>query len=80
MLSCKEIVSGASDYKDKNLSWRGALGYRMHLLMCHHCRKFFRQFVSAIGVASTVATTFASDSQVEEVVGAVVETVAASET
>jgi len=80
MLSCRDVVTGASDYKDKNLPWHGALSYRFHLLMCHHCRKFFRQFVSAIGVASTIAAAPPSGPEIETVVETVAEIVAELET
>ncbi len=41
MLSCKELVKIVSS--DEHLSPRYKLEIRLHLLMCHHCRKYTKQ-------------------------------------
>jgi predicted anti-sigma-YlaC factor YlaD len=43
MLSCKQLVERSSDYLDARLSLRERLGVRVHLAMCHNCRRFIRQ-------------------------------------
>ena len=42
MLKCRDIGHQASDYTDGSLTWRQFIGYRLHLLMCGHCRTFVR--------------------------------------
>jgi predicted anti-sigma-YlaC factor YlaD len=43
MLSCKELVERSSDYLDARLPLRERLAVRIHLAMCHNCRRFIRQ-------------------------------------
>lgn len=45
MLNCREVAERASEYIDRELSWRGYLAIRMHLLMCRVCREYVRQLV-----------------------------------
>lgn len=40
MLKCSEIALLGSDYVDKNLDWKQALAFRLHLLICNNCRRF----------------------------------------
>jgi anti-sigma factor RsiW len=43
MLTCKEQVARSSDYLDGQLSFRGRLMMRHHLMFCRNCRRFIRQ-------------------------------------
>ncbi|WP_210395408.1 zf-HC2 domain-containing protein [Motiliproteus sediminis] len=44
MLSCKQITEKSSAYVDGELSLGQRLQYRLHLMMCHHCRTFINNF------------------------------------
>lgn len=55
MLSCREVVEQASEYLDQEMSWRRRLQYRVHLLMCHHCRRFTRQFAAGVTMLSRLS-------------------------
>jgi anti-sigma factor ChrR (cupin superfamily) len=55
VLSCKSLVHQASDFTDKNLSWRQALSIKVHLLMCVHCRRFMKHFKTTIKVGADIA-------------------------
>ncbi len=44
MLKCKDVVSKATDYVDKELSWSQSMNMALHLLMCGHCRRFIKYF------------------------------------
>ena len=44
MLKCREITQRSSLYIDRELTFWPALQYRMHLAMCHRCRRFVRNF------------------------------------
>lgn len=48
MLKCRQITEQASHYIDGELSLWGRLQYRVHLLMCHHCRTFIYNFRTGI--------------------------------
>ncbi len=54
MLNCKQAATLASDYLDKNttaeLNWK----IRLHLIMCSHCRRFYRQLKITNKVARSV--------------------------
>lgn len=43
MLSCREVVKDADHLLDGGLGWRQRLAIRVHLLICHHCRRYVRQ-------------------------------------
>lgn len=44
MLSCKQVASQAGDITRHRLpTWRQRLGVWLHLLVCHHCRRYLRQ-------------------------------------
>jgi predicted anti-sigma-YlaC factor YlaD len=65
MLNCKQVATLASDYLDKNtntgLNWK----IRMHLLMCSHCRRFYRQLKITNTVTRSVLSE-PSDDNVDE--------------
>lgn len=44
MLKCKDIHALSSDYVDRQLPWPRHLAFHVHLAICHHCRRFMRQF------------------------------------
>lgn len=48
MLKCREIEQLASDYLDKDLSFRQRMAFKMHLFMCHNCRNYLRQLKTTI--------------------------------
>jgi len=48
MLKCHQITEQASRYIDGELTCSGRLQYRVHLLMCHHCRTFIHNFRAGI--------------------------------
>jgi len=48
MLTCKEITEQASDYCDKELSSFKRMSFKLHLLMCHHCRRYMKQVALVI--------------------------------
>ncbi|MBI1731508.1 MAG: zf-HC2 domain-containing protein [Gammaproteobacteria bacterium] len=50
MLSCKETSAWANDLIDGVLPWRRRIGLRLHLFLCEHCRRYYRQ-LSAVAVA-----------------------------
>jgi anti-sigma factor ChrR (cupin superfamily) len=43
MLSCREVVENVDALLDGDLSWRKRMAVRMHLLLCHRCRRYERQ-------------------------------------
>ena len=48
MLSCKELTEQAGDYLDKQLPLSKKLQLKMHLLLCHHCRRYLKQLRTTI--------------------------------
>jgi predicted anti-sigma-YlaC factor YlaD len=65
MLNCKQVATLASDYLDRNtdtgLNWK----IRMHLMMCSHCRRFYRQLkITKIVTRSVLSES--SDDNVDE--------------
>lgn len=67
MLSCKEITEKSSAYVDGDLSLRERLQYRLHLMMCHHCRTFVHNFKAGVAMLRRVRQASTHDEQVEKV-------------
>ena len=44
MDSCQEVAEQASQYLDGQLTPGQRIKMRIHLMMCHQCRKFMGQF------------------------------------
>jgi predicted anti-sigma-YlaC factor YlaD len=51
MITCQEITENASAYLDSPNNVNRPLALRFHLLMCHRCRRFFKQFKIAVDVS-----------------------------
>jgi cytidine deaminase len=68
MLKCRDVVHQASDFVDKNLPWHRALGIRMHVMICAHCRRFMRHFNTTIKVARAVDKQEATETEVNDVI------------
>lgn len=43
MLKCSDIQSMGDSHVDGSLPWRARLSFRLHTLMCVHCRRYIRQ-------------------------------------
>ena len=48
MISCRDVAHRASDYIDRELSWREWLDVRLHLLMCGACRLYVTQLAATV--------------------------------
>mgnify|MGYP000891849126 CR=1 FL=1 len=67
MLKCHQIVDQSSDYLEHDMSFRQRLQFRMHLLMCHNCRRFIRQFKAAIQMTKSLSKATVSQAQLDVV-------------
>lgn len=43
MLKCREVPQEIEGMHDGQLGWRRQIALRLHLLICHHCRRYVRQ-------------------------------------
>lgn len=48
MLKCHDINAMASDYLNKDLSFRQRMAFKTHLFLCHNCRHYVRQLKTTI--------------------------------
>jgi anti-sigma factor RsiW len=51
VLTCREVTERASEYLDDNLPFGRRLAFRLHLMMCRHCRRYVDQLARTIVVA-----------------------------
>lgn len=66
MLSCKDFNERSTSWLDGDLGWRERMSMRMHWLMCHHCRRWWRQLRALVtGVRNMHGE--ADDHEVEQV-------------
>ena len=50
MPSCREVTNRTSDLIDGELDLASRLKVRLHLLACHHCRRFVKQMCATVGL------------------------------
>ncbi len=50
MLNCKDVTKHACDYLEQHLPLHKRLQMKLHLIMCHHCRRYLRQMATTIGI------------------------------
>jgi anti-sigma factor RsiW len=43
MLKCRDLTERASELLDGRATWPERLAVRVHLMMCRHCTRYFRQ-------------------------------------
>lgn len=73
MLKCKDIPEHASDYVERTLDRRTRAMFRLHLLLCRHCRRFVRQFRTLLGAFGRKRPPALSEERVERIVKALGE-------
>lgn len=66
MLTCQQVTESASTYLDEPRSLSRRLAFRLHLLVCHRCRRFIRQLNIAVGASQTLNTPITPDDDAVE--------------
>ncbi|MGB2246335.1 MAG: zf-HC2 domain-containing protein [Alcanivorax sediminis] len=68
MLKCKDVTEKADALVDGTpLSWRERTALRVHLLMCHHCRRYVRQLRALVSSLRIAEPSPVSDDHVDKV-------------
>ncbi len=67
MISCKDINNLASDYLDKRLPLKRRIIFLLHLLICHHCRRFIRQMMVVIDVLQKMPEIKLNDTELSDI-------------
>lgn len=49
MLSCREMAEQASDLIEGRAPWQVRASARLHLFLCQHCSRYFRQLRLTMG-------------------------------
>lgn len=57
MLSCRDVAASASDYINRDLTWRQRLGVRFHLLMCRFCHRYVHQMRQTVSLLGRIGRT-----------------------
>lgn len=68
MLNCRQITDRASDYLDEALPFWESLQLRLHLMLCHHCRRYFRQLRATVRALPGLAKTEVPEETVRQLV------------
>jgi len=68
MLKCNEVVNLASDYLDRNLTWKEYFSVKMHLIMCSQCKRFVRHLFCTIGMVKKMDRQVANREEVKKAV------------
>ncbi|MBI2608356.1 MAG: zf-HC2 domain-containing protein [Deltaproteobacteria bacterium] len=54
MYTCKQMIYRLSDYMEKELPFHKRLIFRLHLWMCHNCRKYLKQFKKSVELTGKI--------------------------
>ncbi|MBI4694673.1 MAG: zf-HC2 domain-containing protein [Gammaproteobacteria bacterium] len=73
MLRCKDIPERASAYVERDLGRRERAMFRLHLMLCSHCRRFMRQFRTLLGAFGRKRPPALAEAHVERIVKALRE-------
>ena len=65
MLTCKKIVEQSSEYLEGNMTLPQRMNYKLHLLLCWHCRRYLRHFKTTVIVASQCAKKVLPEAEAE---------------
>lgn len=68
MLSCREVTRQADRYLEGGLTRGQRFAMRLHLMMCHHCRRYIRQLRALLQAIPSMHRR-ATDQEVEEIMG-----------
>lgn len=69
MLKCRDVARQASDFIDHQIPWYQRPAWYLHLLLCHHCRRFIRHLRKSIQLATGLQKPQASAEEVAKIVG-----------
>lgn len=53
--ACKELLESASEVIDHEAAWTTKARLKAHLLICKHCRRYFKQLEAICGAVGQVA-------------------------
>lgn len=65
MLTCRDVTKSATDYMERELSFRESLQIRLHLLMCRFCRRYVRQLAATRDALRRMPRPLPSDADLE---------------
>nr|MBS0021936.1 zf-HC2 domain-containing protein [Gammaproteobacteria bacterium] len=68
MLNCRQVTDRASDYLDEALPFGERVQMRLHLMLCHHCRRYLRQLRAIVRALPGLPKTAVSEDTVRQVV------------
>ena len=67
MLNCRQVTDRASDYLDEALPFWERFQMQLHLVLCHHCRRYLRQLRATVRVMSGLSKTEVPEDTVRQV-------------
>lgn len=70
MLTCREVTECASDYLDGNLPFGRRLAFRLHLMMCRHCRRYVDQLARTVALVRAAGREATDPEAVDRIVAA----------
>lgn len=53
-LTCRQVEEFLMDYLERRLGFWKTLQFRLHLLMCPDCSKYFQEYKNTIALGKTV--------------------------
>ncbi|MGF7161836.1 putative anti-sigma-YlaC factor YlaD [Rhodoligotrophos appendicifer] len=57
MLTCREVTEEASAFLDREQGLFAAAKFRLHLMLCRHCRRYVDQLAETIALLRTSRET-----------------------
>jgi len=60
MMACREVTELASQHLDGELPLGKRVAFRLHVMMCRHCRRYLRQLRATIVLLGTIGSAGAA--------------------
>ncbi len=57
MITCEQMTNRITEYLEGTVPRGERIGMWLHLLICHHCRRYLRQMKRAIAMMGELADT-----------------------
>lgn len=69
MFSCRDVSESVTDHLEGEATLMDGLLLRFHLLICKHCRRFYRQFRISVGISAKLRKIDApTDPEIDDLV------------
>ena len=53
-MTCKQVSEFLADYLEGTLPWRRKMSFKVHLLLCRHCRRYLASYAATVQLTKSL--------------------------